>query len=235
MAAVTIDDIVAGAQALSDKINDPSVTTAVWYVYVNGVIDELWRAITAENPSYFDAFGDQSVASSATPYIDLTAAPFTVDATSGGMVVRKLRLVEKNPTFSVPQTIVKRTLATKDTQRYPIGYILSGTKVYFDPPNVATGNYRIYYTAGPAILTAAQALPAALIPYREYFEVAGAIRALAAEKSDTAPLEQRLSDIRMSVMQTVANQDDASADRIQDTLANDELQRWGLIFPGGWF
>jgi hypothetical protein len=233
MAAVTIDDIVTGAQNLADKVNDPSVSTAVWYVYVNAVIEELWRFITTVNPSYFDLFGDQTVTTN--PWIDLVAAPFTVDPTSGGWTVRKLRLVEKDPTASVPQTVVKRTLQTKDTQRYPRGYILSGKRVYLDPPAVAAGNYRVWYTAGPTILTAGQALPAELIMYREYFELAAAMRALGSEASDIQDELQRLDDIRQSIQITVSAQDDATADRIQDTLANDELQRWGLIFPGGWF
>lgn len=235
MAAVTLDDLVTGAQNLSDKVNDPSVTTAVWYVYVNASIEELWRFITAENPNYFDTFGDQTIASAAAPYIDLTAAPFTVDATSGGWTVRKLRLVEKDPTASVPVTVVKRTLQTKDQQRYPRGYILTGKRIYMDPPTVAPGNYRVYYTAGPAILTGGQAVPAELIPYREYFELAAACRALGSEETDIGDELQRLGDMRASIMVTVANQDSATPDRIQDTLANDELQRCGMIYPGGWF
>jgi hypothetical protein len=235
MAAITIDDLVTGAQSLSDKVNDPSVDTPTWYRYVNASIEELWRLITAENPTYFDAFGDQTIISAANPFIDLVASPFTVDATSGGWTVRKIRLVEKDPTSSVPVTIVKRTFQTKDQQRYPRGYILSGKRIYMDPPTVAPGNYRVYYTAGPTILGAAGAIPAELIPYREYFELAASIRALGSEETDIGDEMQRLTEMRQAIMVTVANQDSATPDRIQDTLANDELQRWGLIYPGGWF
>lgn len=234
MAAVTIDDLVTGAQDLSDKVNDPSVTTAAWYLYVNASIEELWRFITAANPSYFDTFGDASVASSASPFIDLTAAPFTVDPTSGGWTVRKLRLVEKDPTASVPVTVVKRTLQTRDQVRFPRGYILSGKRLYFDPPTLAPGAYRVYYTAGPAILAAAAAVPAEMIPYREYFELAAACRALGSEETSIDDETQRLADMRQMIITTVSNQDDSTPDRIQDTLANDELQRFASIYPGMW-
>ena len=232
MPSVTIDDLVTGAQDLSDKVNDPSVTTAAWYLYVNAAIEELWRIITAANPSYFDAFFDRTISSSATPYIDMTAVPFTTDPTSGGWVVRKLRLVEKDPTASVPVQVVKRTLQTKDQTRYPRGYVLSGKLLYFDPPTLAPGNYRVYYTAGPAILTAGVSVPAELIPYREYFELAAACRALGSEETNIDDELQRLADMRQMIVTTVAAQDDSTADRIQDTLANDELQRWASIYPG---
>jgi hypothetical protein len=233
--SVTIDDLVTGAQTISDKINDPSVSTANWYLYGNAAIEEIWRLITEANPNYFDTYGDQTVANPATPYIDLTASPFTLDPTSGGWTVRKIRMIEKDPTSSVPIPVVKRTLATKDTQRYPRGYIFVGKKIYLDPPTVAPGNYRVYYSAGPTILGAAGPVPAELIPYREYCELAMALRALEAEKSDTTIVGARLDDMRQQIVSVVADQDSFTADRIQDTLANDELQRWGLIYPGGWF
>jgi len=232
MPAVTIDNVITGAQDRSDKINDPSVATAVWLLYANAAIEELWEVIAAANPTYWDTFGDVTVASSATPFIDLAAAPFTADPVSGGWVMRKLRLVEKDPTQSVPVTVVKRTLATKDLQRYPRGYILQGKRLYFDPPTVAPGNYRVYYAAGPAVLAAATTLPVEIIPYREYLEVSTAMRALAAEESDVSVLGAQLADLRARIITTVAAQDDATADRIQDTLANDELQRWGFGVPG---
>ena len=233
MAAVTIDDVITGAQDRTDKVNDPSVSTAMWLIYANAAIEELWEMIAACNPSYWDTFGDVTIASSATPYIDLAAAPFTVDSVSGGWTVRKLRLVEKDPSLSNPVTVVKRTLATKDVQRYPRGYVLAGRKLYMDPPTVAPGNYRVYYSAGPTILAAGGTLPVDIIPYREYLEVSTAIRALASEESDISDEQTFLADLRARIMTTVAAQDDATADRIQDTLANDELQRFGgLFFPG---
>jgi hypothetical protein len=235
MAAVTIDDIISAAQVESDKANDPSIQSGSWFIFANSAIEELWRKIRVAQPSYFDTFGDVTIASSATPYIDLTASPFVVDPTSGGWVVRNIRLVEKDPTASIPLTVVKRSLQTKDVFRYPRGYILSGKKLYIDPPSVAPGNYRVYYAAGPAILSTGNALPAELIPYREYLEVATACRALRIEESDTGPLNTHRGEMLADIISTVSQQDDANPDRIQDTLANDELQRWGLIFPGGWF
>lgn len=233
MAAVTIDDVITGAQDRADKVNDPSVSTAMWLIYANAAIEELWETIAMANPSYWDTFGDVAVASAASPFIDLTAAPFTVDTVSGGWTVRKLRLIEKDPTSSTPVTVVKRTLQTKDVQRYPRGYILTGKRLYFDPPSVAPGNYRVYYAAGPTILAAGVALPAEIIPYREYLEVSTTIRALASEESDISDEQAFLSDLRARVWSTVSNQDEATADRIQDTLANEELQRWGgLFYPG---
>lgn len=233
MAAVTIDNVITGAQDRSDKVNDPSVATAVWLLYANAAIEEMWQVIAAANATYWDTFGDVTVASAASPFIDLSAAPFTADPQSGGWIMRKLRLVEKDPLNNVPVTVVKRTLATKDMQRYPRGYLLAGKKLYLDPPNVAPGNYRIYYAAGPAVLAAAATLPVEIIPFREYLEVGTAMRALAAEESDVQVLAGQLADLRARLVSTVAAQDDATADRIQDTLANDEIQRWGAWYPLG--
>lgn len=222
--SVTFDDVIAQGKVLSDKTNDPSLDATFWASAGNDAIEQLWQEVVKANRDYWLKFHDDSIPSSGMPFLDLSSI---TDDTSGGWRMRKLRLVERNPTAVRPTKIVRRTLATKDVTRWPRGYLLVGKNLYIDPAPLAPGDYRVWYVPGPKIYALGADPPddlgSRLIPYREFLETYVAIKALAQEESDTSALEGHLALLRANLISTVADEDAAGAQHVQDTEAAEEL------------
>jgi hypothetical protein len=224
MSAVSIDDVIAQGKKLCDKTNDPSLDDTWWATAVNEAIEALWQLVVSVNRDYWLKYTDQVITASTSPYIDLSNITDTV---SGGWRMRKLRLLEKDPTSRNPIKIPKRTLATKDLVRWPRGYMMEGKKLYIDPPQYAPGSYRVWYVPGPRIYvpgeTPADQLGSRLIPYREYLEVYIAIKALAEEETDTSSLERSLGRLDAGIRATVEDQDSNEPRHIQDNVDYDDF------------
>lgn len=211
--------LIDGAQQLSDKVNDGSITAAEWLTYINQGIKSLHSVVTSAFKDTFFQTYDFTVAQG-TYIVDISALtpPFW-----------RVRGLDFNPDTNAPQTVQKYNFG--DRNRTGIGpflnramagvprryRVVSRAKLILEPHSTAGGQYRLYYVPAPALISnpAVDTLAIELDPWSEYVMVFGAIKALNKEETPDDPMWRRVNEIKAEIEADVET-DEAGQDGVVD-------------------
>lgn len=204
---VTLAQIRGQAQDICDFVNNPQVGTPTWTQWTNDGIEKLYRIVLKLSTGAFETSADVTL-SSATNLIPKPAGfrrllGLTLDPTSPGMR-RSL------PKYNKGNRDAYGTLG-------PRRYRVLGDSISVEPFQLAAGNYRIYYVAGPTKLVAdGDTMDPVLADYVDYVVTWMCIKALGKEESDNRDLYVELAKVEQDVMEAFAMIDGDDSDTIVD-------------------
>jgi hypothetical protein len=215
--------LIDGAQQLSDKVNDGSITAAEWLTYVNQGIKSLHSVVTTAFKDTFYQTYDFTV----------PAGTYTVDISALSPPFWRVRGLDFNPDTNAPQTVRRFNFGDRNTtgigpflnrsvtgvpRRYRV---VSRAKLLLEPHQNAGGPYRLYYVP-PAVLIsnpAVDTLAVELDPWNEYVQVFAAIKALNKEETPDDPMWRRLNEIKAEIEADVET-DEGGQDGVVDVEAD---------------
>lgn len=232
MAGTLGQALIDGAQQLSDKVNDGSITAAEWLTYINHGIKALHSVVTtAFKDTFFNEF----------PF---TIAPGanTLDLTTLTPAFWRVRGLDFNPGTNAPQEVRRYNFG--DRNRTGIGpfldrsvagvprryRVVSRNLLMLMPQANAAGPYMLYYVPAPVLIAnpETERLQVELDPWNEGVQVFGAIKALNKEETSDDPLWRRWNEIKDEIEADVETDEGG-----QDSVVDVEEDGPGPFIPWG--
>lgn len=219
MALATLATLRAGAQELADKVNDASVSTATWNIWVNQGIERLWALVaSAFSDHFFKTFDFTLVGGVSGNILDVTTIP------AGDF--RRVRLMEYYPDTASRRKLRAFNFDQKDERTSSFAsllwcnvrrYRLMGMKIFIEPYEQAAGPYRLYYVPAAKKLAAdGDTIDDVLDEWSEYAMLYAAIKGLGKEESDPGTWQQQMADIRAEIEVAAPSRNDGDPDVIAD-------------------
>lgn len=220
----TLLQMRTGAQELSDKVNDESVSDDTWNIWVNQGVERLWEMVTAAFSDHYFKSVDFTLLGGATAnFYDTTTIP------AGDF--RRVRLLEWQPDTSGRLKIRAYNFDQKDQQKGAFTtlqwcnmrrYRLMGTKILVEPYEQAAGAYRLYYVPrATKLVVNCDGLDFVMDEWSEYPMLYAAIKALGKEESDPGQLQDQMAAIRAEIEIAAPSRNVGDADVIADVEDGD--------------
>lgn len=185
---------------------------------VNEAVSELYDLIVSTYEHYYVSTVD----------FTLTGGPTgnsrSLAALTGGFY--KDNTLERDPGKSNVAR-VPRLGSFIERHRATLSYFISGSNLIVYPPELAAGNYRLYYTPDPPVLANLDELDATMGRFYDYVQIRVAITILDKREMDSGPLRVRLADMRARVLAMAPQRTEEPS---QVPLAD---RRWSGIFGDG--
>lgn len=229
--AVTVAEMIDGAQALADKRNDASIPAADWLRYVNWGVKALYRLVIPVDPALYFAQADFTLTATAAGAKRLLSTLTWTEADGSsppGTSYQALHGLDMSPDTAQRRTIRRRnfrernvpalgwwTPAVFDDDRE---YDLRGRTLVLTPYELAAGSYRVYARLAPYLFVSASdtvPLDWQLEQYDEYVVIMAARKGLGIEESDTGLQSERLNELRAEIT-AEHSRDDGEAATIAD-------------------
>ena len=223
---VTIRD---GAQQLSDKVGDLSVTTGTWNDWINQGVQSLWSLVAnAFADHFFKTYDFSLVGNEGGNVLDVTAI--------GDF--RRVRFLEVYPGTTQRRRVRGFNFDDKDigagggiiSQMWCAWrrYRLMGSKLYVEPFEQAGAPYRLYYLPKPTTLVAdGDTMDPNVEEWWEYVICFAALKALGKEETDPGAVGLDFQRVKNEIIASAPSRDQGQSDRIADVEDGDEGLGWG--------
>ena len=210
----TLAQLKTRARERSDMENSTFISDSELLSYINASHAELYDILVSKFEDYYTIKTTTTVATGASTitlpsdFYKLRGVDFQLD-TNTWVAVGKFNFIERNV---LNRSIVRRGAGFRETQ-----YRVIGGEIQIEPEDSAHGEYRIWYTPLPTLLSADTDTVDGINGWEEYIVIDAAIKMLAKEESSTTHLEREKAAMLERIETMAANRDSGQPEKISDT------------------